>query len=62
MSIREREWTIRNADGEAVRCDVRVPEGPGPFPAVIVLHGFKGFKDWGMFPPTARRLAEQGVA
>jgi pimeloyl-ACP methyl ester carboxylesterase len=25
-----------------------------------VLHGFKGFKDWGMFPPLSQRLAEAG--
>jgi pimeloyl-ACP methyl ester carboxylesterase len=25
-----------------------------------VLHGFKGFKDWGMFPPLAERLALSG--
>jgi dipeptidyl aminopeptidase/acylaminoacyl peptidase len=25
-----------------------------------VLHGFKGFKDWGMFPPLADRLARAG--
>ena len=27
---------------------------------MIVLHGFKGFKDWGMFPPFADRLARSG--
>jgi len=31
-------------------------------PAVLVLHGFKGFKDWGMFPPLAERLALAGFA
>ena len=29
-------------------------------PAVLVVHGFKGFKDWGMFPPLAERLAQAG--
>jgi uncharacterized protein len=29
-------------------------------PAVLVLHGFKGFKDWGMFPPLSERLAQAG--
>ena len=29
-------------------------------PAVVILHGFKGFKDWGMFPPLADRLARAG--
>src|SRR3954468_9520186 len=28
--------------------------------AVLVVHGFKGFKDWGMFPPLAERLAKAG--
>jgi dienelactone hydrolase len=51
-----------NDAGLPVRCDVRRPEGGGPFPVAVVLHGFKGFKDWGMFPPTARRLAERGIA
>jgi pimeloyl-ACP methyl ester carboxylesterase len=27
---------------------------------VVLLHGFKGFKDWGMFPPLADRLARAG--
>jgi pimeloyl-ACP methyl ester carboxylesterase len=27
---------------------------------VAILHGFKGFKDWGMFPPIAERLARAG--
>jgi uncharacterized protein len=28
---------------------------------VAILHGFKGFKDWGMFPPLAERLARAGL-
>ncbi len=31
-------------------------------PAVVVIHGFKGFKDWGMFPVLADRLARAGFA
>ncbi len=31
-----------------------------PRPAVVIVHGFKGFKDWGMFPPLADRLARAG--
>ncbi|HEV8613005.1 MAG TPA: alpha/beta fold hydrolase, partial [Gemmatimonadales bacterium] len=31
-----------------------------PGPAVVILHGFKGFKDWGMFPVFAERLAQAG--
>ena len=40
--------------------DVRAPRDSSPRPAVAVLHGFKGFKDWGMFPPFMERLARAG--
>lgn len=40
--------------------DVRTGDRRHPKPAVLVLHGFKGFKDWGMFPPLAERLARAG--
>ena len=40
--------------------DVRAGGRTSPRPAVVVLHGFKGFKDWGMFPPLAERLAQAG--
>src|SRR4051812_44229599 len=40
--------------------DVRAGGRTTARPAVIVLHGFKGFKDWGMFPRLAERLAQAG--
>jgi uncharacterized protein len=40
--------------------DVRAGGRAAPRPAVLVLHGFKGFKDWGMFPPLSQRLAQAG--
>lgn len=40
--------------------DVRTGDRARPRPVVLVLHGFKGFKDWGMFPPLAERLARAG--
>lgn len=42
--------------------DVRATDRRATIPAVIILHGFKGFKDWGMFPPLAERLARSGFA
>jgi dienelactone hydrolase len=36
-------------------------EAREPLPHVIVIHGFKGFMDWGFFPETARRIAERGM-
>lgn len=41
--------------------DVRAGGRGSPRPAVLVLHGFKGFKDWGMFPVLADRLARAGL-
>lgn len=43
-----------------VLVDVRTGNRATPRPAVLVLHGYKGFKDWGMFPPLAERLARAG--
>ncbi|HEY3011424.1 MAG TPA: alpha/beta fold hydrolase [Gemmatimonadales bacterium] len=45
-----------------VLIDVRAGGRSSPRPAVVVIHGFKGFKDWGMFPPFAERLAQAGIA
>ena len=48
--------------GETIRGEVRIPEGPPPTSAVVVVHGFKGFKDWGFFPHLCRQLAAAGHA
>lgn len=40
--------------------DVRAGGRTASRPAVLIVHGFKGFKDWGMFPPLAERLAQAG--
>jgi uncharacterized protein len=40
--------------------DVRAGGRTSSRAAVLVVHGFKGFKDWGMFPPLAERLAKAG--
>jgi len=45
-----------------IAVDVRAGGREAARPAVVVLHGFKGFKDWGMFPPLAERLARAGFS
>jgi dienelactone hydrolase len=40
--------------------DVRTSDRSSTRPAVLIVHGFKGFKDWGMFPVLAERLARAG--
>jgi dienelactone hydrolase len=61
-AVLETTVELQNELGLPVRVDLRRPEGGSPVPVVVILPGFKGFKDWGMFPPTARRLAEGGFA
>jgi len=36
------------------------PTTPGPQPTVLICHGFKGFMEWGFFPPLAELLADRG--
>ena len=44
-----------------INVDVRAGGRDTPRAAVVTVHGFKGFKDWGMWPPFAERLARGGV-
>jgi dienelactone hydrolase len=53
-------FRLTGADGGPLRGDVRTAGGARP--AVVICHGFKGFKDWGFFPATGDRLARAGFA
>jgi pimeloyl-ACP methyl ester carboxylesterase len=53
-------FRIPSADGYPLRGDVRWQGSPAAAPAVVVCHGFKGFKDWGFFPELAHELAGAG--
>jgi pimeloyl-ACP methyl ester carboxylesterase len=54
-------FELMGADGGSLRGDVRTTAGVAARPAVVVCHGFKGFKDWGFFPHLADRLARTGL-
>lgn len=45
-----------------IAVDVRTSERGAPRPAVLILPGFKGFKEWGMFPALAERVARAGFS
>jgi len=62
LTIQEERFEIPSRDGYPLRGDVRYPISavPGERPAIVVSHGFKGFKDWGCFPTIGRELAEAG--
>jgi pimeloyl-ACP methyl ester carboxylesterase len=53
--------TLPGALGD-ILIDVRAGGRGSSRPAVVVVPGFKGFKDWGMFPPFAERLARAGLS
>jgi uncharacterized protein len=57
------DWEIRpRSGGPPIRGDLRAPRGPSPRTAVVICHGFKGFRKWAFFPFLARTLASRGHA
>lgn len=52
---------VEGALGE-ILVDVRAASRTAPQPAVLLLHGFKGFKDYAFLPIFAERLARAGFA
>jgi pimeloyl-ACP methyl ester carboxylesterase len=56
-------FEIRPRDGgPPLRGDLRVEQGRQPKSAVVIVHGFKGFRRWGAWPALARALALDGHA
>lgn len=52
-------FTIPGADGAVIRC-TRYPAKHEVRAVIIIAHGYKGFKDWGMFPYVAQQLSSIG--
>lgn len=59
-TIQRHRFELSGADGGPLRGDVRTAGDGRDRPAVVICHGFKGFKDWGFFPHLAERLARAG--
>ncbi|KAA3613529.1 MAG: alpha/beta hydrolase [Calditrichaeota bacterium] len=51
---------VQNNSNEPINIDLRHREDAHEAPAVILVHGFKGFKNWGFFPDLADRLTMAG--
>ncbi len=61
--ITRTRWELRFSDASPpIRGDLRVPTAATPTAAVVICHGFKGFREWGFFPPLARAVARAGFA
>ena len=57
-----KSYTLQNKFNEDLLLDLRYDEGTREAPTIIIMHGFKGFKDWGFFPNLASRLTDSGYA
>lgn len=53
-------FTIPSDEDLPIRGNLEIPERPQAL--VVVVHGFKGFKDWGFFPWLAQHLTAHRVA
>lgn len=56
-------WTIPGAESEPILGATHLPDpAPGATPAgaIIIVHGFLGYKDYGMFPALAAAFARAG--
>lgn len=58
-TVRKMMFQLSGADGGPLRGDVRTAGDGAGRPAVVICHGFKGFKDWGFFPYLSASLAER---
>jgi len=61
--LHERAFRLDDARDplRTIRGVVAAPPGARALPTVVVLHGFKGFMDWGFYPELTRRLNARGL-
>ena len=52
-------WTLNGAENQTIFGDTHRPIGES-IGAVILCHGFKGYKDYGFFPYLAQQFADSG--
>ena len=59
MNIK-RNIIVDGKHGKPLLVDVYVPKSADPAPVVLFAHGFKGFKDWGIWDLIAREFVRAG--
>jgi len=60
--MRTLRFTVTGSARQPLSCALVVPQGKGPHPLVGIIHGFKGFADWGFFPHLSEALVAAGFA
>lgn len=53
---------IKGASGKTILLDLFIPKGNKRFPLLVLVHGFKGFKDWGHFNWLAEQFIKYDIA
>ena len=53
------DWKMKGSGGEEIHGTTHAPNG-NPKGVVLMAHGFKGYKDYGMFPWLATRFSADG--
>lgn len=53
-------FTIKSSEGLDIRGNLEVPRAARAL--VVIVHGFKGFKDWGFFPWLAEVMCDEAFA
>lgn len=56
----QQDVIFHNSKKQKIVGNIHIPSGDGPFPAVIVAHGFKGFKDQPHIVSCANALCKAG--
>ncbi|HEX9250691.1 MAG TPA: prolyl oligopeptidase family serine peptidase [Ignavibacteriaceae bacterium] len=55
-----KDFRLKTNDGDFINFSSFGLENIKSAPCLILVHGFKGFKDWGFFPYTAKYFADKG--
>lgn len=55
-----KDFRLKTKEGEFLNISSFGLENNKSSPCIILVHGFKGFKDWGFFPYTAKYFADKG--
>lgn len=53
-------WTLEGAEGQTILGDTHLPDRDA-IGAMLICHGFKGYKDYGFFPRLAHEAAKRGL-
>lgn len=57
MAIVEKKFNVKNKFNDEIRCVIEYNDYGKNLPLIFIIHGFKGWKDWGFLPYLSKNLA-----